>query len=133
VHDHAELPGDGRIGEVIELRLIVDDGPAAESLWQWLSDEPELRGHLRRDVRAAPGALGPAVETVVDGLVTGTLGGVIGFLGQALSNWLSLRRRRGQAATEITVLTGNGRQVLLSTDDPAAAAELLRAALEKPE
>ncbi|MEU6411734.1 hypothetical protein [Microbispora sp. NPDC046933] len=58
-------------------------------LYSWLSDEPELRGHVHiREAAALPGALGP----VADGLqVALGAGGAVASLASVVIAWLRTR------------------------------------------
>lgn len=116
------------------IRIAVDgDDAAEESLWDWLRQEPGLRGrvhHMSRSPQA--GAMGSLRELVVEGVVTGTIGTLAGLLGQSLSLWLGQRHSRGNAQTTVTVTTGDGRSVTVTSGQAAEAEQLLRLALDGP-
>ncbi|MGH4012008.1 MAG: effector-associated constant component EACC1 [Pseudonocardiaceae bacterium] len=72
--------------------------------WDWLREEPELRGQIRRrSLPPPPGAMGSLTELVMEGIVTGTIGTIAGLLAQSLSNWLTRPRVRSGSRTTITV------------------------------
>lgn len=116
---------------MVEVRIAVDGTDAdGEALWDWLRQEPELRGRIRRrSLPPPPGAMGSLTELVVEGIVTGTIGTLAGLLGQSLSIWLTRPRHRSGTCTTITVTATNGQSVSLTTENAADAERLLRTAL----
>jgi Effector Associated Constant Component 1 len=119
---------------VVEVRITIDGTDAdAESLWDWLRHEPELRGRIRRRSLPPPqGAMGSLTELVVDGIVTGTISTLAGLLGQSLSIWLTRPRPRSGSCTTITVTsTSDGQSVSLTTENAVDAERLLQTALGK--
>ena len=109
-----------------EARITVDGHDTdAESLWDWLRDEPELRGRLR--TRSAPTpdkTMGVPIELVVV-LATATTA-VVSALARSVSTWLVQRR------SDLTVkVTGpDGRKISVSSRRVADPEQLLRAVLE---
>ena len=93
---------------------IAVDGSAAEAaaLWDWLRQEPELRGRLRfRPAPAPEGAMGSATELWVQGAVAVAGAGALwAALARSLSVWLT--QRRSDLTVRVTV--PGGRQVYLN-------------------
>jgi Effector Associated Constant Component 1 len=116
---------------VVEVRIAVDGTDAdGESLWDWLRQEPKLRGRIhRRSLPPPPGAMGSLTELVVEGIVTGTIGTLAGLLGQSLSIWLTRPRAHSGTHTTIMVTATNGQSVSLTTENAADAERLLQTAL----
>jgi hypothetical protein len=117
---------------MVEVRVAVDgDSAAGESLWDWLRQEPSLRGRVRHvSLPPQPGTMGSVSELVVEGVVTGTISTFAGLLGQSLSVWLSQRLSRGAAHTAVEITTADGRSVTVTTERVAEVEQLVRLALE---
>ncbi|KUN25113.1 hypothetical protein AQJ23_17255 [Streptomyces antibioticus] len=115
-----------------EIRIKVHgDAAAEESLLDWLRQEPGLRGRVRHDTPPPQaGTMGSLGELVVESLVTGTIGTLMGLMAQSLSLWLGQRRSQGNAHTTVTVTTGDGRSVTVTSAQAGEAEQLLRLALE---
>jgi hypothetical protein len=109
-----------------EARITVDGNDTdAESLWDWLRHEPELRGRLHTGSVPAPdGAMGAPIELVVV-LATAAVP-VASALARSLSTWLVQRR----SDLTVTVTGPDGRQVSVSSRRVADPEKLLRAVLE---
>jgi hypothetical protein len=116
---------------VVDVQIAVEGTEADQaSLWDWLRQEPELRGRIRRRSLPPPqGAMGSFTELVVEGIVTGTISTLGGLLGQSLSIWLTRPQAHSGIPTTITVTATNGQRVSLTTKNAADAERLLRAAL----
>jgi Effector Associated Constant Component 1 len=118
-------------GAAVEVRIAVDGRDTdAESLWDWLRNEPELRGRVRANSAPTPdGAMGAPTELVVQAAATMAGAGALWVaLSRSLSVWLTQRR------SDITVkVTGpDGRQVSLNAKRVADPEKLLREILEIP-
>jgi hypothetical protein len=97
----------------------------AESLWDWLRHEPELRGRLRACSASAPvDAMGAPIELVVV-LATATTA-VASALARSVSTWLVQRR----SDLTVTVTGPDGRQVSVSGRRVADPEKLLRTVLD---
>jgi hypothetical protein len=112
----------------VEVRIAVDGRDTdAEALWDWLRNEPELRGRLRADSAPTPeDAMGASTELVVQAAATVAGAGALwAALSRSLSVWLTQRR------SDITVkVTGpDGRQVSLNAKRVADPEKLLREVL----
>lgn len=113
-------------GAMAEARITVDGHDRdAESLWDWLRDEPELRGRLR--TRSAPTpdeTMGVPIELVV--VLAAATPAVAAALARSVSIWLVQRR------SDLTIkVTGpDGRQISVSSRRVADPEQLLRAVLE---
>jgi hypothetical protein len=123
------MAGEGQPGRpetMPEAKIIVDGNDTdAESLWDWLRHEPELRGRLHTGSVPAPdGAMGAPIELVVV-LATATTA-VTSALARSLSTWLVQRR----SDLTVTVTGPDGRQVSVSSRRVADPEKLLRAVLE---
>lgn len=109
-----------------EVRIAVDGLDVdAESLWDWLRNEPELRGRLRTSAAPVPEqAMGASIELVVV-LATATPA-VASVLARSLSTWLVQRR------SDLTIkITGpDGRQVTMSGRRVADPEKLMRTVLD---
>lgn len=108
---------------VTAARIVVDDPDDCAALWEWLLDEPDLRGHLRRVPAPPPaGAMGPVTEIVLTATAAGAVSGLI----RALTVWLT------QLRSDITVkvVGREGRQVSLSGKRVRDAEALLRTVLD---
>jgi hypothetical protein len=118
---------------VHEIRIAVrGDAAAEESLLDWLRQEPALRGRVRHDTPPARvGTMGSLGELVVESAVTGTIGTLAGLLGQSLSLWLNQRRAQGNSPTTVSLTTGDGRSVTVTSAHAAEAERLLRLALQE--
>ncbi len=95
----------------IELRISGgEDAQGLRSLREWLTEEPDLRGHVRMIERPpAPGELGSELEALVVGLGPG--GAITAAVGLLVS-WL--RRRRG--TLKLRVVLPDGGSVELESD-----------------
>ncbi|WP_053754404.1 effector-associated constant component EACC1 [Streptomyces sp. MMG1533] len=101
----------------------------AESLWDWLRQEPGLRGRVNRRTLPPPaGSMGSMVELVVEGLVGGTVGTLAGQLGLALSSWLTRSRAGRPREATLTITLADGQAVTLTSDNAALAVQLLQRA-----
>jgi len=97
----------------------------AESLWDWLRREPELRGRLRaRSAPAGHEAMGAPIELVVV-LATATTA-MASALARSVSTWLVQRR----SDLTVTVTGLDGRQVSVSSQRVADPEKLLRTVLD---
>ncbi|MFF5897032.1 hypothetical protein ACFY8O_14000 [Streptomyces argenteolus] len=97
------------------------------SLWDWLRQEPGLRGRVRRHTTPpAPGSMGSMVELVIEAVVGGTVGTIAGQLGPALSSWLARSRAGGPRDTTLTITLPEGGTVVLTADNAALAVRLLQ-------
>lgn len=113
------LPGrtvvlSGRVGGArVRVEVSVAGGDEVEeqaALWEWLLDEPELRGTLAREpVPIEPGRLGAGAEMLTVALGSG---GAVAVLARSLSTWLRTRR----PGLTLTV-TANGRSARLKTEN----------------
>jgi Effector Associated Constant Component 1 len=113
----------------MQARILIEDGGDVESLWEWLRQEPELRGRLTTASAPAPqGAMGAPIELVV-ALAT-TAGGVATVLARSLSTWLTERERQRRSDVTIKVTGPGGRQVQVSARRVPDSEQLLRAVLE---
>lgn len=93
----------------MQLRIAVEGSDTdAEALWEWLGNEPALRGRLT-SVAAPParGTMGAVSEVVVQLAATAA---VWTALAQSMSTWLSHRR----SDVDITLRTPDGRQVTVN-------------------
>jgi len=115
----------------VDVRIAVDGRDAdadADALWDWLRNEPELRGRVRTASASTPeGAMGASTELVVQAAATMAGAGALwAALARSLSVWLTQRR------SDITVkVTGpDGRQVSVNAKRVADPERLLRQALE---
>jgi hypothetical protein len=106
---------------VNEIRIGVQgDAAAEESLRDWLRQEPALRGRVRHDTPPPQvGTMGSLGELVIESMVTGTIGTLTGLMAQSLSLWLGQRRALGNANTTVTVTTGDGRSVTVTSTQAA--------------
>jgi hypothetical protein len=87
-----------------------DEVEEQAALWEWLLDEPELRGTLAREpVPIEPGRLGAGAEMLTVALGSG---GAVAVLARSLSTWLRTRR----PGLTLTV-TANGRSARLKTEN----------------
>ncbi|MEU6354926.1 hypothetical protein ABZ896_37375 [Streptomyces sp. NPDC047072] len=113
-----------------DVRIVVEGSSAAfESLWDWLRQEPGLRGRIRHLAPAAgPGTMGSLSQLAVESLVTGTISAVIGVLSQSLATWLQQRRSRGDAPVSVVVMVSGGQTLRFDVQSPAEIERLLRAA-----
>lgn len=84
-----------------------------ESLWDWLRQEPDLRGRLRAVTPTAPdGTMGSGVQLVVVASAP-----ALEALSRSLPVWLDQRK------AGVTVTAPDGRSVALTSEN---AAEILR-------
>ncbi len=101
-----------------------------ESLWDWLRNEPELRGRLQLSAAPTPTpgeAMGAPTDLVVQ--VSAALAGagaVWAALARSLSVWLVQRR----SDLTITVTGPEGRKVSVSAKRVADPEQILRSVLE---
>jgi len=103
------------------------------SLWDWLRQEPGLRGMVKhRNTAPAPESMGSLQELVVEALVGGAVQTVVAQLGQALTSWLTRSRSGGAREAEVTVTTPSGHTVILTARNAALAAQLLGIAQAAP-
>ncbi|WP_051022379.1 effector-associated constant component EACC1 [Nocardia pneumoniae] len=109
-----------------EVRIAVEGrGDVVKSLWDWLRQEPELRGRLRAgEAMASEEAMGVPIELAVV-LATATPA-VVAALARSLSTWLVQRR----ADVTVTVTGPDGRQISLSGQRVADPEKLVNAVLE---
>ncbi|WP_248965451.1 effector-associated constant component EACC1 [Sphaerisporangium perillae] len=114
----------------MRVQIAVDGTVAdAESLWDWLRHEPELRGRVK--VSSGPAteeAMGAPIELVV--VLASSASGVATVLARALSRWLIERERQRRADITIKVTGRDGRQVQISGRRVPDSEQLLRAVLE---
>jgi hypothetical protein len=91
-----------------QVRISVTGGPESEtgSLWDWLRNEPELRGRLSQDSTTAPDEMGGLTEIVVSLIGAPSLA----VLARSLQVWLT--QQRSDVSVELT--DPHGRTVKLS-------------------
>ena len=115
-------------------RITVDgrDGDL-EALWEWLRDEPQLRGRLRLDAAdAPPEAMGAANDIVVQvGAAMAGAGALSAAVARSVAVWLTNRK---SSDITITVTGPRGRRVSVNAKRVADPEALLRGVLgEGPE
>lgn len=94
----------------------------AESLQDWLRNEPQLRGHLRQGgTSARPGTMGSPTELIV-GVISS---GAVTVLARSLQVWLTQRR----ADVKLNVAGPQGRHIVLDAKRVPDAEDLLNTAL----
>jgi tetratricopeptide (TPR) repeat protein len=102
----------------VEARIVVDGSDTDRvALWDWLHDDRDLRGRIRRDTPVTPGQMGAEIEYVVSAVVGA--GALWAALAKTISIWLVQRR----SDVTITVTGPGGRKVSVSakrTRDPEA-------------
>jgi hypothetical protein len=107
---------------VVEIRIAVGGDRAdadAESLWDWLREEPQLRGYVQMGHAAIrEGTMGLPAEIVI--LATNAT--AVSALARTLSTWLI--QRKSQVTVEIE--GKGGRKTLISAAGVADPQELLR-------
>ena len=113
----------------MQARIAVDGRDTdRESLWDWLRNEPELRGRLQLSAAPTPGgAMGAPTDLVVQ--VSAALAGasaVWAALAKSLSVWLVQRR----SDLTVTVTGPEGRKVSVSAKRVADPEQILRSVLE---
>jgi hypothetical protein len=109
---------------VAELHLTVDGRDSdAESLQDWLRNEPELRGHLRQDETpgSPAGAMGASTELIVGIISSGAATALV----TSLQVWLTQRR----ADVAVNVAGPHGRKVTLNAKRVPDAERLVNTAL----
>ncbi|AEV85592.1 hypothetical protein ACWT_4570 [Actinoplanes sp. SE50] len=87
------------------------------ALWDWLLNERELRGRVRREAISRVGEMGGQIEYVVSAAVSA--GAVWATLARTLSVWLLQRR----SDVTITITGPGGRKIQVNakrTKDPEA-------------
>ena len=93
-----------------------------ESLWDWLRNEPEFRGHLRQgETPGPPGAMGASTELVVGVISSGAATALV----RSLQVWLAQRR----ADVKINVAGPQGRKIVLDAKRVPDAEQLLNIVL----
>lgn len=113
----------------MQARIAVDGRDTdSESLWDWLRNEPELRGRLQLSTAPTPdGAMGAPTDLVIQvSAVLAGAGAVWAALARSLSVWLVQRR----SDLTITVTGPEGRKVSVSAKRVADPEQLLRSVLE---
>ena len=113
----------------MQARIVVDGRDAdRESLWDWLRNEPELRGRLQLSAAPTPGgAMGAPIEVVIQvGAVLAGASAVWAAVAKSLSVWLVQRR----SDLTITVTGPDGRKVSVSAKRVADPEQILRSVLE---
>jgi hypothetical protein len=102
----------------VEARIAIEGSDTDRvALWDWLQDDRDLRGRVRRDTAVAAGQMGGEIEYVV-GAVVGA-GAVWAALARTVAIWLVQRR----SDVTITVTGPDGRKATISakrTKDPEA-------------
>jgi hypothetical protein len=113
---------------MLEARIAIEEGSTdVESLWDWLRQEPEVRGMLRVGSTAtSEGAMGATTELVVQAAVAVAGASAMTALARSLSVWLVQRR------SDLTLkVTGpGGRQVSVCARRVSDPEQILRAVLE---
>jgi hypothetical protein len=114
---------------VDSVRIAVDgrDGDF-EALWDWLREEPQLRGRLHLGAAATPaGTMGAGSEIAVQiGAAMAGAGALWAAVARSLSVWLTQRR----SDITITVTAPGGRKVSVNAKRVADAEALLRDVLQ---
>ncbi|MFC6081546.1 effector-associated constant component EACC1 [Sphaerisporangium aureirubrum] len=113
--------------ERVRLAITGDDADVAtESLWEWLSGEPELRGRLTSST-ASPrrDTMGVAVEFVV-AVASGL--GALNALSRSLVAWL--REQRSDVTVEVTGPGENKVTLTAARIKPADAERMLERAFQ---
>jgi hypothetical protein len=114
----------------VEARFVVDGSDTDRvALWEWLRDDRDLRGQVRRETAPAVGHLGGEIEYVVSAVVGA--GAVWAALAKTMSIWLV--QRRSDVTIRITGADGRSAEVSAKrTKDPEAIIRhVLDAATEK--
>ncbi len=110
----------------MDVKISLDVDGDAESLWDWLRQEPGLRGRTRTSHGAPrPGAMGGTLEMAVVAVVGGTATALV----RALTTWLV--QRRSDVTITVTT-TPEGRTVSVSAQRTADPEKVLRSVLEPP-
>jgi hypothetical protein len=109
----------------VEARIAIDGSDNDRvALWDWLLNDRELRGRVKRDTAPRAGEMGGEIEYVVSAVVGA--GAVWATLARTLSIWLVQRR----SDVTITITGPGGRKTQINakrTKDPEA---LVRQALD---
>lgn len=110
--------------------VVQGDDDDADSLWEWLRREPELRGLIRLETATAEteDSLGAVVDVAV--ALSTAAGAVSVALARSLSAWLVERERRRSTDTTIAVTGPDGRRVEVSVRRGADAERLVRTVLD---
>jgi len=97
------------------MRLVIhsDDSEDIQSLWGWLSEEPEVVPYLQQGDRQPKDAMGPSLEIIL--LFATSAAGVISILARSLSNWLIQREIQGRSDVTIKITPGSAGKSLLIT------------------
>jgi hypothetical protein len=102
----------------------------ADRLWDWLRDEPELRGRMRRvDVASPPEAMGSVTEIVVQ--VAAAAAGAAALWEALARSLVAWRRYRGSDVT-IEIVGADGRRVSATARRIEDAEPMLREVLGLP-
>lgn len=106
-----------------DLRLTVGGRDSdTESLWDWLRNEPELRGHISEgETPGLVGEMGVSTELIVGVVSSGAATALV----TSLQVWLTQRR----SDVKLNVAGPQGRQVTLDAKRVADAENLLNTAL----
>lgn len=117
----------------MDVAIAVDGADAdVESLWEWLREEPQLRGRISANSPPSPdGTMGAPIELIV-ALATST-GGTMTVLARAMTRWLIERERQRRSDVVVKVRAPDGRQVSVSAQRAADSEALLRTILEVTE
>jgi len=109
---------------VPDLRLTLNgDVQDNDSLWDWLREEPDLRGRVHQASQAVPGHMGAMTEIIVTAATSGT----IAALARSLSIWIAQRR----SDVSVTITSSDGKTVSVDASRVTAADELIRTVLDK--
>ncbi|TWG28116.1 hypothetical protein FHX75_111267 [Micromonospora palomenae] len=113
----------------MDASVVVDGEPSeADLLWDWLRDQPSLRGYLSRRISPPPPGTMSAGEVV---MVVTSVAPMIGALAQTLTAYLVQRAREG--STEVSMKISLEARTVTFDAKTATAADgerLLRAGME---
>ncbi|WP_372669523.1 effector-associated constant component EACC1 [Amycolatopsis kentuckyensis] len=109
----------------MDLRLSSDDdAEVLRSLYQWLRDEPELRGRVKQiDRPPAAGEMGAVADVLMVALGSG---GAVGVVASSLKVFFAQPRR---SDVEITIETPDGRKVRVNAKRAADPEGIVREVL----
>lgn len=111
----------------MNLRLYSDnnDPEVLRSLYQWLRNEPELRGRVQQlDRQPAPGEMGALADVLMVALGSG---GAVGVVASSLKVFFAQPRR---SDLKITIETSDGRKVSVDAKRAANPEVIVREVLD---